>query len=69
MRQRAEASVLNLMACIAAFALVALIAMFGHPEPPRGRDATVTANTASEVQANSALTRASASPSAYRASK
>jgi hypothetical protein len=69
MRQRAEASILNLIACIAAFALVALIAMFGHPAAPRDRAVTVTANAASEVQANSALTPASATAAEYRASK
>ena len=60
---------MNLIACIAALALVALIAMFGHPAAPRERAATVTANAASELQANSALTPASASPAEYRASK
>jgi hypothetical protein len=68
MRQRAEQSILNLIACIAAFALVALIAIFGHPAVPRDR-ATVMANAASEVQANSALTPASASPAESCASK
>jgi hypothetical protein len=69
MRQRAGASILNLIACIAAFALVALIVMFGHPAAPRDRAATVTADAASEVHANSALTPASASPAEYRAPK
>jgi hypothetical protein len=69
MRQRAEASILNLMACIAAFVFVALIAMFGHPAAPWDRAATATADAASEVQANSTLTAASASPAEYRVSK
>jgi hypothetical protein len=69
MRQRAEASILNVMACIVAFAFVALIAMFGHPAAPRDRAAAGTANAASEVQANSSLTPASVSPPEYRASK
>lgn len=69
MRQRAEASILNLIACIAAFALVALIAMFGRPAAPRDGAATVSANAASEVQANSVLTPASASPAEYPASR
>ena len=69
MRQRAEASILNLIACIAAFALVALIAMFGRPAAPRDAAATVSANAASEVQANSVLTPASASPAEYHASR
>ena len=64
MRQRAEASILNLMACIAAFVFVALIAMFGHPAAPWDRAVTATAKAASEVQANS-----SASPAEYRVSK
>jgi hypothetical protein len=69
MRQRAEASVLNVIAFIVAFALVALIAMFGHPAAPRDRAASVTANAASVVQANSSLTAASVSPGKSRASK
>ena len=69
MRQRPRASILNLIACIAAFALVALIAMFGHPAEPRDRAATVTANAASEEQANSALTPASASSAENSASE
>jgi len=69
MRQRAEASILNLIACIAAFALVALIAIFGHPAAPRDRAAAVKTNTASEVQANSSLTPAGAPPAEYRAPK
>ena len=68
MRQRAEASILNLAACIAAFVFVALIAMFGHPAAPRDRAATAS-NAASEVQANSTLTAATASPAGYRVSK
>ena len=59
---------MNLIACIAAFALVALIAMFGHPAAPHDRATTVTANAASELQANSALPE-SASPVEVRASK
>jgi hypothetical protein len=66
MRQRTGASILNLIACIAAFVFVALIAMFGHPAAPWDRAATATANAASEVQANSTL---SASPAEYRVSK
>jgi hypothetical protein len=69
MRQRAETSILNVIAFIVAFALVALIALFGHPAAPRDRAASVTANAASEVQANSSLTPASVSPAEYRASK
>jgi hypothetical protein len=69
MRQRATASILNPMACIAAFVLVALIAIFGHPAEPPDRTATVTTNAASKVQANSVLTPASASPAEYRASR
>jgi hypothetical protein len=69
MRQRTEASIVNLIACIAAFVFVALIAMFGHPAAPWDRAATATANAASEVQANSTLTAASASPAEYRVSK
>jgi len=69
MRQRAEASILNLIACIAAFTLVALIVMFGHPAAPRDRVATATAHAVSEAQASSAVTPASASPEEYRASK
>jgi len=69
MRQRPEASILDAMACIVAFALVALIAMFGHPPAPRDRAATVTANAASQVQANSSLIPVGASSAEYRASK
>jgi hypothetical protein len=46
MRQRAGASILNLIACIAAFALVALIAIFGRPAAQPDPAATVTANAA-----------------------
>jgi len=69
MHQRAKASILNLMACIAAFVLVALIAIFGHPAEPTDRAATLTGNAASSVQANSALTPVSASPAEYRTSR
>ena len=58
---------MNLIACIAAFALVALIATFGHPAAQPDPAATVTANAASDVQANSALTPASGSPAQDRA--
>jgi len=68
MRQRAEASILNLIACIGAFALVALIAIFGHPAAPRDRATTVTAITTSEVQANSPLSPAGAPQVEDRAS-
>jgi hypothetical protein len=59
---------LNLIACIAAFVFVALIAVFGHPAAP-DRAATVTAIAASSVQANSALTPASRSPAERRSSR
>jgi len=69
MRQRARASILNLIACIAAFALVALISIFGHPAAQPDPAATVTANAASSVQANSVLTPASGSLALDRASR
>jgi hypothetical protein len=53
MCRRPEASILNVIACIAAFALVALIAMFGHPAAS-DRATAVTAIAGSSVQANSA---------------
>ena len=68
MRQRAEASLLNLIACIAALTLVVLIVMFGHPAAPLNR-VSATANAVSEVQANSAVTPASASSAENSASE
>jgi hypothetical protein len=55
MRQRAGVSIFDLIACIAAFALVALIAIFAHPAVQPDPAVTVTANAASDVQANSWL--------------
>ena len=69
MRQRAEASILNLIACVAAFALVALIAMFGHPAAQSDPAATVTANAASDAHASSSLTPESGSPAENCASR
>jgi hypothetical protein len=69
MHQRPEASILNQIACIAAFAIIALIAIFGHPAAQRDHAATVTTNAASGIQANSALTPASRWPAQDGASR
>jgi len=67
--QKARASVFNLMACVAAFVFVALIAMLGHPASRLGRAATMPANVAAGAQAIPAPASADRSTAEYRASK
>jgi len=58
MRHVAEPSIVNLVACAAAFAFVTLIAMFGHPPSRLDRTATMPANVAGSAQAISTRTPA-----------
>jgi hypothetical protein len=67
MRQEVRASFFSLMACVAAFVFVALIAMLGHPAARFDGAATMPANVGG--QAISAPAPADRSTAEYRASK
>jgi hypothetical protein len=69
MSQETHASVFNLMACVAAFLFVALVAMFGHPASRPGRAATMAANVAAGAQGVSAPASAGRATAEYRATK
>jgi hypothetical protein len=69
MGQEARASVFNLMAWVAAFVFVAMIAMFGHPAARPDRAATMAANVAAGAQAIPASAPSGRPTAEYRATK
>jgi hypothetical protein len=69
MRQQDEASIFNLIACAAAFTVVALIILFGHPAKWGAPATRMTVNAGAGAQVISAPTAAGESTDGYRASR